>query len=55
MYPNRYYEHAIAVIGVSDTQVYILNPWGSGPNGLINKSYFENTWATFGNMAVVIS
>ena len=54
-YPNRYYEHAIAVIGVNSTQVYILNPWGSGPEGWISQSYFQNTWATFSNMAVVIS
>ena len=54
-YPSQGYEHTLAVIGVSATEVYVLNSLPCGRSGWIPKSTFESSFATFGNMAVVIS
>lgn len=46
-------EHAVVVVGVTPTRVLINNPW-SGPEW-ISKSVFEPVYATYDNMAVVLS
>lgn len=48
-------EHALVVAGVSSNSVYILNPLPCGYSGWISKSAFANTFASFDNMAVVVS
>src|SRR5437868_3500306 len=46
-------EHAVTVVGVDASRVLINNPW-SGPEW-INKSLFERVYATYDDMAVVLS
>jgi uncharacterized protein YvpB len=47
------FEHAVTVIGVTPTQVYVNNP----DFGLevIPRSLFESAYATFNNMAVILA
>ncbi len=56
-YPVSGNEHAIVLAGVNtnNNEVYVLNPLHGGPSGWISMNVFQNTFATFGNMAVVIS
>jgi uncharacterized protein YvpB len=46
-------EHAVTVVGVDPTRVFINNPW-SGPEW-INKALFERVYATYNQMAVVVA
>jgi uncharacterized protein YvpB len=46
-------EHAVTVVGVDPSRVLINNPW-SGPEW-ISKSVFERVFATYDDMAVVLS
>lgn len=45
-------EHAVAVVGVSDSAVYIYNPISG--QGWVPKSTFEAAYATYRQMAVVV-
>jgi len=46
-------EHAVTVVGVTPDSVYVYNPW-SGPQW-VSRSTFESAFATYHNMAVVLS
>jgi uncharacterized protein YvpB len=46
-------EHAVTVVGVDSNRVLINNPW-SGPEW-ISKSVFERAFATYDDMAVILS
>lgn len=46
-------EHAVTVVGVDPNRVLINNPW-SGPEW-VSKSTFERAFATYDDMAVVLS
>ena len=48
-------EHVVVINGVEAGEVHILNPLGAGLNGWKANSYFTDSWATFGNMAVVLN
>lgn len=45
-------EHAVTVVGVTPTEVYVNNP-DSGPE-VISKATFEAAYATYNQMAVVL-
>ncbi len=45
-------EHAVTVVGVNDSSVYVFNPW-FGPQW-ISKGSFEAAYATYSSMAVVL-
>jgi len=45
-------EHAVTVVGVTPTEVYVNNP-DSGPE-VVSKAVFEAAYATYNQMAVVL-
>ena len=45
-------EHAVTIVGVTPTDVYVYNPW-FGPQW-VSKSTFEAAYATFNSMAVMV-
>jgi uncharacterized protein YvpB len=45
-------EHAVTIVGVTPTQVYVNNP--DAGLEIISKSRFEASYATYNNMAVVL-
>jgi uncharacterized protein YvpB len=46
-------EHAVTVVGVSGSSVYVYNP-ATGPQW-VSKSAFASAYATYGDMAVAVS
>lgn len=54
--PIRYslIEHAIAISGVSPTQIRVNDPWRSGSQYWYSKAAFEASWADFDNMAIIL-
>lgn len=54
--PIRYslIEHAIAISGVSATQIRVNDPWKSGSQYWFSKAAFEASWADFDNMAIIL-
>ena len=49
-----YNEHCVLVVGVNASSVYIFNPLSFIGPEWVSKSAFANTFATFGDMAVVL-
>jgi uncharacterized protein YvpB len=47
-------EHTVTLSGVSPTQVRVNDPWKSGSQYWISKTEFEQSWADFNNMAIVL-
>ncbi len=54
-YPRYGNEHNVLVVGATANSVLIYNPLGFIGPEWISIGTFENTFATFGNMAVVLS
>jgi uncharacterized protein YvpB len=54
--PIRYslIEHAIAISGVSATQIRVNDPWKAGSQYWFAKAEFERSWADFDNMAIIL-
>ncbi len=45
-------EHAVTIVGVTPTDVYVYNPW-FGPQW-VSKSTFEAAYSTYNSMAVIV-